>query len=202
MMWEPFSEPARRSIVRSQEVAQMFGAGFIGTEHMTFALAETDDAVGEALAGAVDRPALKERLGVAATAPVVEMMFTDGAKHSIEKAFENARKLNHNFIGTAHLVLGILESGDAPPLLAGVDAAELRLKLIRAALGEKLLVDPPAWKQTKGEAEPSATSRALIGALGYFPDLRVPGTRITLTVEPPEGPEQTWSWTCVDEPAK
>ena len=124
-MWEPFTEPARHSIVRAQEVAQMFGASFIGTEHMTFALAESDDAVGEALATTVDRDALRERLGALSSAPVAEMVFTTGAKHAIERAFEAARRVNHNFIGTAHLVLGILDSGDPPPMLEGIDLAEL-----------------------------------------------------------------------------
>jgi ATP-dependent Clp protease ATP-binding subunit ClpA len=197
-MWEPFSEPARHAIVRAQEVAQMFGSSYIGTEHITFALAERDDAVGEALAKAVDREAIRERLGAAGTTPVAEMVFTAGAKHSIERAFEAARRLNHNFIGTAHIALGILGSGDAPPMLDGTDVAALRVALERAAEDERAVAEPPVWRQTEGEGDPHRAARALLAS--YHPNLSVPGTRVTVTIEPPGGPEQRWSWTCVEEP--
>jgi ATP-dependent Clp protease ATP-binding subunit ClpA len=199
-MWEPFSEPARHAIVRAQEVAQMFGSSYIGTEHITFALAERDDAVGEALAKTVDRDAIRERLGAASATPVAEMVFTSGAKHSIERAFENARRLNHNFIGTAHIALGILGSGDAPPMLDGTDVAALRAKLERAADDERVLAEPPAWRQTEGVGDPHPAARALLASVGYFPDLRVAGTQVTVTIESPGGPERRWSWTCADEP--
>lgn len=198
-MWEPFSAAARHAIVRAQEVAQMFGSSNIGTEHITFALGERDDAVGEALAKAVDRDAIRELLGVVSTTPVSEMVFTSGAKHSIERAFENARRLNHNFIGTAHIALGILDSGDAPPMLEGSDAAALRGTLERAAEDERAVAEPAAWRQTEGEEDPHRAARAVLGALGAFPDLRVPGTRASLTIQPPGGPEHRWSWTCADE---
>jgi ATP-dependent Clp protease ATP-binding subunit ClpA len=199
-MWEPFSEPARHAIVRAQEVAQMFGSSYIGTEHITFALAERDDAVGEALAKTVDRDAIRERLGAASATPVAEMVFTSGAKHSIERAFENARRLNHNFIGTAHIALGILGSGDAPPMLDGTDVAALRAKLERAADDERAFAEPPAWRQTEGVGDPHPAARALLASVGYFADLRVAGTQVTVTIESPGGPERRWSWTCADEP--
>jgi ATP-dependent Clp protease ATP-binding subunit ClpA len=198
-MWEPFTEPARHAIVRAQEVAQMFGSSYIGTEHITFALAERDDAVGEALAKAIDRDAIRELLGAAGATPVAEMVFTSGAKHSIERAFESARRLNHNFIGTAHIALGILGSGDAPPMLGGTDAAALRATLERAADDERTVAEPPAWRQTEGVGDPHPAARALLASVGYFADLRLPGTQVTVTIESPGRPERRWSWTCADE---
>src|ERR1700685_762208 len=102
MTWDPFTEPARRSIVRAQEVAQMFGSSSIGTAHMTFALAESDDEVGSALAAAIDREAMRNLLGGAGAGPADEMTFTRGAKQSIELAFESAHRLKQNLIGPAH----------------------------------------------------------------------------------------------------
>src|ERR1700680_2016192 len=127
-MWEPFTEPARRAIVRAQEVAQMFASAFIGTEHIAFALAEHDDEVGRVLANSVDRDELREKLGSARGFPTQEMVFTPGAKHTIEFAFENARRLNHNYIGIAHIALGMLQS-EPPPLRPGVDLPGLRAEL-------------------------------------------------------------------------
>jgi ATP-dependent Clp protease ATP-binding subunit ClpA len=134
-MWEPFGEGARRAIVRSQHVAHLFGSDVISTEHMAFALAEGDDAVGHLLAKALDRDAIRERLGVAREAPKHEMTFTPTAKRAIELAFVNARRLKHHSIGVAHLALGLLDRGDplAPSdpqrLAPGVDIDALRSAL-------------------------------------------------------------------------
>ncbi len=195
-MWEPFSEPARHAIVRAQEVAQMFGSTHIGTEHLTFALAETDDAVGEALAHAIDRAAIRELLGSVGSAPTVEMVFTSGAKRSIELAFENARRLNHNFIGKAHIALGILAADDPPPLLPHADPSALRKALDLAALNDAARSRDPAgresWTQIEGDAHPAM--RGVAAGLSYFPELRTPGTRVTLTIASPDSPERRWTW--------
>ena len=196
-MWEPFTEPARHAIVRAQEVAQMFGASYIGTEHMVFALAERDDPVGAALTNAVDRDALREQLGNVTEAPVAEMVFRSAAKQSIELAFENARRLDHNFIGTAHLALGILASTAPPPLLPGHDADSLRLALVVAATH-----DAPgsefkhAWKREGGGKHPIADM--VDTTLPYLRDFGKAGTRITITLADPGDAERTWSW--VKEP--
>jgi hypothetical protein len=191
-MWEPFSEPARRAVVRSQEVAQMFGANFIGTEHMTFALAETDDAVGAALAKAVDREALRKLLGDVSRAPTDEMVFTSGAKRSIELAFENARRLNHNYIGSAHIALGILESREPPPLRPGEDIGVLRAALDLAATkgpapGEHV------W-QRLAHADRNAVADAVDHALSFLQDFGKDGTRVSVTVAVPGEADATWTW--------
>ena len=66
--WEPFTGPAKHAMIRAQEVAQMFGSSTIGTEHIAFALAETDDPVGEALTKTIDREELTARLNAIAQA--------------------------------------------------------------------------------------------------------------------------------------
>ncbi|HEY0381607.1 MAG TPA: Clp protease N-terminal domain-containing protein [Candidatus Elarobacter sp.] len=198
-MWEPFSEPARRAIVRAQEVAQMFGANFIGNEHMVFALAEADDAVGAALTNAVDRDALREQLGNVSQAPVVEMVFTTAAKQSIELAFENARKLNHNYIGTAHVALGILSSAQPPPLLRDHDADSLRLALVLAATHDspEAAQRKQRWKRSEA-TERHPVSDAVDSMLPYLKDLGKDGTRITVTLAVPGETERSWNW--VKEP--
>lgn len=200
MMWEPFSEPARRSIVRAQEVAQMFGSSSIGTEHMTFALAESDDEVGSALAAAIDREAMRNLLGAAGAGPTDEMTFTRGAKQSIELAFESAHRLKQNFIGTAHLALGIIASPDPPPLVEPTNSLALREALELAAthqqqrIGGPVLRRPAAstWKRIAGDVlypEPAA----LLGSERSL-GLDVPGSRVTVTIEVPGWQERTWTW--------
>ena len=198
MMWEPFTEPSRRAIVRAQEVAQMFGSHYIGTEHVSFALAEGDNEVGRIFAGAIDRDAIRERLGDVSRAPEIEMVFTTGAKRAIETAFENARRLNHNYIGLAHLALGVLDSGDPPPLAAGRDVGEIREELSRVASA-----DAPAsklWKLVEGGAPDVPVTKdlqvpadAMIQALQHFTELREPGTRVTIAFTW-RGKERSWTW--------
>jgi ATP-dependent Clp protease ATP-binding subunit ClpA len=191
-LWEPFSEPARESIVRAQQVAQMFSSTFIGTEHMAFALAERDDDVGHLFANSLDRQAIREQLGGVISAPVDEMIFTDGAKNAIEKAFVNARRLKHSYIDVPHVALGLLDSSDPPPLLPDRDAGQLHRELEEVARSG----DRPhgGWKQLSGSAHPHTATNAILTTLFYFPDLRVPGTRVTVTIAPPDAEERTWSW--------
>jgi ATP-dependent Clp protease ATP-binding subunit ClpC len=193
-MWEPFTEPARRIVVRSQEVAQMFGAHYIGTEHMIFALGEADDPVGAALATAVDRNAIRVQLGSVSRAPVAEMVFSQGTKQSIELAFENARRLNHGYIGTAHMALGILASSEPPPLLPGHGAAALREALEQVAMHD----EPPSskharlWKQSAGD-QPDPVADALASTLMSFRRFKN-GARVTVTIAEPGKAERAWSW--------
>ncbi len=193
-MWEPFSEPARRAVVRSQEVAQMFGANFIATEHMIFALAETDDSVGATLAKAVDRDALRNQLGDVSHAPSREMVFTQGAKRSIELAFENARRLNHNYIGTAHIALGVLGTDEPPPLLPGEDIGVLRAALDLAATHEGPIGDSGrVWKRSVNR-DRNPVADAVDNALAYLEDVGVAGTKISVTIAAPGEAERKWSW--------
>jgi ATP-dependent Clp protease ATP-binding subunit ClpC len=136
-MWEPFTVTSRHAIVRAQQVAQLFGSSHIGVEHITFALAEGDDEVGRLFATSIDRDAIRERLGAAGAMPNPNMVFTAGAKRTIELAFENARRLNHNYIGQAHIALGLLGSDDPPPLVEGTDLATLRAELARVAANDE-----------------------------------------------------------------
>lgn len=195
-LWEPFTPQARRAIVRAQEVAQMFASTYIGTEHIAFALAETDDDVGRVLSNAIDRDQMREQLGGARNLPKPEMVFTPGAKTTIERAFENARRLGHSYIGTAHLALGILASDDVPALRPGVNAAAVRAELDRVASGESVMND--AWVQTAGADDPHPALAPLLSLLKFYPDLVQPGSEITVTVTRPDGTQRAWSWTHVE----
>jgi ATP-dependent Clp protease ATP-binding subunit ClpA len=193
-MWEPFNEGARRTIVRAQEVAQMFASTFIGTEHIAFALAEGDDEVGRIVAGALDRDEMREALGAASNRPTQEMVFTPAAKRSIELAFENARRLGHHFIAAGHLALGVFQSDDTLPVRAGTDLRAVYAELDQAA-GVEDTVPVTTWKQTAGSPEPHAAASALLNVLRYYPDLQPPGTEVSVTVARPGAEPLTWTWT-------
>jgi ATP-dependent Clp protease ATP-binding subunit ClpC len=169
----------------------MFGSTTIGTEHLAFALDEGGDATATALAQSLDREAIKQRLGVTRGAPSTEMVFGVSAKRAIEYAFENARRLGHNFIGTPHLALGMLATDDPPPLVGGVDLTMLRARL--DAVAQSTPVPRTTWALRAGEPLPFVEHlAALLSAYRRSDQLGPPGTRIALTVTPPGGPERRW----------
>src|SRR5579875_1652469 len=137
-MWEPFTERARRSIVLAQEEAQRLGNNYIGTEHILLGIISE----GESLAAKVletlgvnlakVRQEVDAIVGRGGQTVQQEMVFTPRAKRVIELAFEEARQLNHNYIGTEHLLLGLIREGEgvAARVLTnlGVDPAKVRVQ--------------------------------------------------------------------------
>ncbi|MBV8151141.1 MAG: ATP-dependent Clp protease ATP-binding subunit, partial [Candidatus Eremiobacteraeota bacterium] len=137
-MWEPFTERARRSIVLAQEEAQRLGNNYIGTEHILLGIISE----GESLAAKVletlgvnlakVRQEVEAIVGRGGQTVQQEMVFTPRAKRVIELAFEEARQLNHNYIGTEHLLLGLIREGEgvAARVLTnlGVDPAKGRVQ--------------------------------------------------------------------------
>src|ERR1700694_1836314 len=137
-MWEPFTERARRSIVLAQEEAQRLVNNYIGTEHVLLGIISE----GESLAAKVletlgvnlakVRAEVEAIVGRGGQTVQQEMVFTPRAKRVIELAFEEARQLNHNYIGTEHLLLGLIREGEgvAARVLTnlGVDPAKVRVQ--------------------------------------------------------------------------
>ena len=154
-MWEPFTERARRSIVLAQEEAQRLGNNYIGTEHILLGIISE----GESLAAKVleslgvnlakVRQEVEAIVGRGGQSMQQEMVFTPRAKRVIELAFEEARQLNHNYIGTEHLLLGLIREGEgvAARVLAnlGVDPAKVRVQTT-SLLGSEAQTPVPKGK--------------------------------------------------------
>ncbi|MDQ2816993.1 MAG: ATP-dependent Clp protease ATP-binding subunit [Candidatus Eremiobacteraeota bacterium] len=157
-MWEPFTERARRSIVLAQEEAQRLGNNYIGTEHILLGIISE----GESLAAKVletlgvnlakVRAEVEAIVGRGGQTVQQEMVFTPRAKRVIELAFEEARQLNHNYIGTEHLLLGLIREGEgvAARVLTnlGVDPAKVRVQTT-SLLG----AETPAQGTSKGKSK-------------------------------------------------
>jgi ATP-dependent Clp protease ATP-binding subunit ClpC len=116
-MWEPFTEPARRALVLAKEEAQRLGHRFISAEHILLGVVSTECVTTEILREhgiAVEKVrAQVERLGEPrAVVSSDAMVFSPQAKRCIEIAFEVARSVDHNYIGTEHLFLGIVRVDD------------------------------------------------------------------------------------------
>ena len=112
--FEKFSERARRSLTRAQEEAQHFGHNYIDTEHILLGLIAEDEGVASKVLvnlGAAPnkvRAAVEFVVGRGERSSIGEVGLTPRAKRVIELAVDEARRLNHSYIGTEHLLLGLL----------------------------------------------------------------------------------------------
>ena len=122
--FEKFSERARRVLSLAQEEAQRFNHNYIGTEHILLGLVrETEGVAARVLSNlGVEltkvRSAVEFIIGRGEKSVPGEIGLTPRAKKVIELAVDEARRLNHSYIGTEHLLIGLLREGEG--VAAGV----------------------------------------------------------------------------------
>jgi ATP-dependent Clp protease ATP-binding subunit ClpC len=134
-MWQRFTERARKVVFYAQEEAQKFGEGYVSTEHLLLGLVRESDSVAarvlEKLGVSLNRirAEVEKQLPRGDARPSQDMTLTPRAKRVIDLAYDEARNLNNNYIGTEHLLLGLIREGDG---LAGRVLAKLGVELERA----------------------------------------------------------------------
>ncbi len=116
--FEKFSERARRVLILAQEEAKHFNHNYIGTEHILLGLLREDEGVAAKVLGNLGVSLTKVRSSVefmmerGEKPSTGETGLTPRAKRVIELAIDEARHLSHNYIGTEHLLLGLLREGE------------------------------------------------------------------------------------------
>ncbi len=147
--FDKFTERARRVLQLAQEEAQRFNHNYIGTEHLLLGLVREGDGVAakvlgnlgveltkvrsavEFIIGRGDRPTSADNIGL-----------TPRAKKVIELAVDEARRLNHHYIGTEHLLLGLVREGEG--IAAGVlESLGVSLEKVRAEVNRILSQSTP-----------------------------------------------------------
>jgi ATP-dependent Clp protease ATP-binding subunit ClpA len=139
-MYERFTDRARRVMVLSEEEARLLNSGYIGTEHLLLALIHEGQG---AAAVALDRLGLElddvrkqveEMVGLGSSTSPPRIPFTPRAKKVIELALREALQLGHNYIGTEHILLGLVREGEgvAAQVLVklGADLSRVRRMVI------------------------------------------------------------------------
>ncbi len=122
--FEKFSERARRVLSLAQEEAHRFNHTYIGTEHILLGLVREPDGMAAKVLDSLDvdlskvRSAVEFIIGRGERKPSGEIGLTPRAKKVIELAVDEARRLNHSYIGTEHLLIGLMREGEGVP--AGV----------------------------------------------------------------------------------
>jgi ornithine carbamoyltransferase len=117
-MWQRFTERGRRAVFFAQEEAAQLGENYIGTEHLLLGLIREHDCVAVRILDRMGIPLARIRSDIERQATrghgnlAQDMQLTPRAKRVIDLAYEEARQLNNNYIGTEHLLLGLIREGD------------------------------------------------------------------------------------------
>ncbi|MFT4990552.1 MAG: ATP-dependent Clp protease ATP-binding subunit ClpC, partial [Acidimicrobiales bacterium] len=144
-MFERFTDRARRVVVLAQEEARLLNHNYIGTEHILLGLIHEGEGVAakalESLGISLEavRNQVEEIIGQGGTSPSGHIPFTPRAKKVLELSLREALQLGHNYIGTEHILLGLIREGEgvAAQVLVklGADLSRVRQQVIQLLSG-------------------------------------------------------------------
>ncbi len=183
-MFDRFTERARKVIILAKEEAKRFNHDYIGTEHILLGLIKEGESVAAAvlqnLGLSLDTIRLEvEKLVQFGPSTIVsgDIPFTPKAKKVIELAMDEARRLGHNYIGTEHLLLGLIKEGEGVAshvlMNIGLDLNKVRSEVIKL-LGSSAPSQgagggaPPAGGQGGGSGSGAKSAKTKTPALDAF----------------------------------
>ena len=144
-MFEKFTDKARRVVVLAQEEAKLLNHNYIGTEHILLGLIHEGEGVAAKALESLDisldqvRQQVQEMIGQGQQAPTGHIPFTPRAKKVLELSLREALQLGHSYIGTEHLLLGLIREGEgvAAQVLTklGADTSRVRHQVIQLLSG-------------------------------------------------------------------
>ena len=164
-MFERFTDRARRVVVLAQEEARLLNHNYIGTEHILLGLIHEGEGVAakalESLGISLEavRSQVEEIIGQGGSSPSGHIPFTPRAKKVLELSLREALQLGHNYIGTEHILLGLIREGEgvAAQVLVklGADLSRVRQQVIQLLSG----LQRPGRRRGR-PAPPRAAARA------------------------------------------
>ena len=165
-MFERFTDRARRVVVLAQEEARLLNHSYIGTEHILLGLIHEGEGVAakalESLGISLEavRSQVEEIIGQGGSSPSGHIPFTPRAKKVLELSLREALQLGHNYIGTEHILLGLIREGEgvAAQVLVklGADLSRVRQQVIQLLSGYQ----GPAGRSEGSTRRPAPTSAA------------------------------------------
>lgn len=176
-MWQRFSESGRKVVYFAQEEAQAFGEGYVSTEHLLLGLLREPAFTAMRVLARIGidpnrlRSEVEKDLPRREARPNQDMTLTPRAKRVIDLAFNAAKELRNNYIGTEHLLLGLIREGDG---LAGrvLGKMGVRLEAAReAVVAEQAFPSPivivkkpahkPGWTVVASEVADCVRNRSI-----------------------------------------
>ncbi len=177
-MFERFTDRARRSVVLAQEEARLLNHDYIGTEHLLLGLIHENEGIAAKALTArglnLDdaRIAVEHRVGVGTAAPKGHIPFTPRAKKVLELSLRQALQLGHNYIGTEHVLLGLLREAEgvaAQILMAKVEGGleQVEAEVLNLLSGAGISVQPirESLRAQVGRVVPSFTEDEVVKRL-------------------------------------
>ncbi|HEC09214.1 MAG TPA: ATP-dependent Clp protease ATP-binding subunit [Acidimicrobiales bacterium] len=159
-MFERFTDRARRVVVLAQEEARLLNHNYIGTEHILLGLIHEGEGVAakalESLGISLEavRSQVEEIIGQGGSSPSGHIPFTPRAKKVLELSLREALQLGHNYIGTEHILLGLIREGEgvAAQVLVklGADLSRVRQQVIQLLSGYAGPTGSSGGKETAG----------------------------------------------------
>lgn len=143
-MWQRFTERARRVVFFAQEEAGRVGENYVSTEHLLLGLVRENDSVAARILDRMGvslsriRTEVERQLTRGDGRLGQDMQLTPRAKRVVDLAYDEARQLSNNYIGTEHLLLALIREGEG---LAGRVLAKLGVELERTRLEVRALQD-------------------------------------------------------------
>ncbi|MBI2760680.1 MAG: ATP-dependent Clp protease ATP-binding subunit [Chloroflexi bacterium] len=169
--FDKFTERARRVLTLAQEEAQRFNHNYIGTEHLLLGLVREGDGVAAKVLANLGvelnkvRSAVEFIIGRGDRAVLGEIGLTPRAKKVIELAVDEARRLNHHYIGTEHLLLGLVREGEG--IAAGVlESLGVNLERVRAETTRILSQSMPQGDPQRASGQRAQTRTPTVDQLG------------------------------------
>lgn len=173
-MFERFTDRARRVVVLAQEEAKMLNHNYIGTEHILLGLIHEGEGVAakalESLTISLDavREQVQDIIGQGQQQPTGHIPFTPRAKKVLELSLREALQLGHNYIGTEHILLGLIREGEgvAAQVLVklGADLNRVRQQVIQLLSGYQ--GKEPVTAGTKEDSSSSQQGSQILDQFG------------------------------------
>ena len=142
-MFERFTDRARRVVVLAQEEARLLNHNYIGTEHILLGLIHEGEGVAakalESLGISLEavRSQVEEIIGQGGSSPSGHIPFTPRAKKVLELSLREALQLGHNYIGTEHILLGLIHEGEGVAAKA-LESLGISLEAVRGQVEEMI----------------------------------------------------------------
>jgi ATP-dependent Clp protease ATP-binding subunit ClpC len=171
--FDKFTDRARKVLTLAQEEAQRFNHNYIGTEHLLLGLVREGDGVAAKVLANMGvqlpkvRSAVEFIIGRGETMVLAEIGLTPRAKKVIELAVDEARRLNHHYIGTEHLLLGLVREGEG--IAAGVlESLGVNLEKVRTQVMQVVSQggSSPSSAGTSGKGQ-AQTKTPYLDSLGF-----------------------------------
>ncbi len=172
-MWQRFTERARRVVFFAQEEAGRLGENYVSTEHLLLGLVRENDSVAARILDSIGislgrvRSEIERQVTKGEGRLGQDMQLTPRAKRVIDLAYDEARQLNNNYIGTEHLLLGLIREGEG---LAGRVLSRLGVDLERTRAEVRRLHDQEpvgvGAGSNAGSSRPSKTRTPTLDEFG------------------------------------